>query len=98
MVFLVINDVLNQVEYLSKTKNQNTLIDTSSLAIHLNGLLEESVNRVGSERILFGTDLPLHFPESMLNRITKANLPINIIENIIYYNAIKYFPKFKEVF
>lgn len=90
-------DVLTQIECLSKTNNQNTLIDTSSLAIHLNGLLEESINKIGSHRILFGTDIPLHFPQTMLARIIEAKISTEDKEKILYYNAISFFPKLKGV-
>lgn len=88
-------DVLAQIECLSKTNNENTLIDTSSLAIHLSGLLEESINRIGSHRILFGTDMPLHFPQTMLDRITKSKISTDDKENILYKNSISFFPKLK---
>jgi predicted TIM-barrel fold metal-dependent hydrolase len=87
------NNVLAQIEYLSRTKNENTFVDTSSLAIHLNGLLEESINKIGSHRILFGTDLPLHLPESQLARIFNAKITIENKENILWKNAISLFPK-----
>ena len=88
-------DVLNQINYLSNTKNCNTLIDTSSLAIHLAGLLEESIKKIGSRWIVFGTDLPLHLPESQLARIIHGNIEDNDRENILYENALSYFPNLK---
>lgn len=87
--------MLTQVEYLSKTKHENTLIDTSSLAIHPTGLLEEAVNKIGSQRILFGTDLPLHFPHTMLDRVRKSNLTANIKDNILCRNALNYMPNLR---
>lgn len=89
------SDVLTQIECLCKTNNENTLIDTSSLAIHLSGLLEESIKRIGNSRILFGTDLPLHFPESMLYRVTKSKISTEDKEKILYKNSISFFPKLK---
>lgn len=88
-------DVLTQVECLARTKNENTLIDTSSLAIHLNGLLKESVARIGSGRILFGTDLPLHLPESMLAGVSMADLSIEDKERILWKTAVSFIPKLK---
>ncbi|MGV8147230.1 MAG: amidohydrolase family protein [Alkaliphilus sp.] len=88
-------DVMKQVAYLVKTKNENTLIDTSSLAIHLNSLLKETVKRIGSSRILFGTDMPLHFPESQLSRVTMANLPAKEKEKILWKTAVSFWPKLK---
>lgn len=95
--FTSYSDVLAQVDLLAHTKHNNTLVDTSSLAIHLSGLLEEAVNRIGSERILFGTDLPLHFPSTMLDRVRHADLGMSIKDNILYKNALSYMPKLKEV-
>lgn len=89
------NDVLTQIEHLSATKNENTFIDTSSLAIHLNGLLEKAINKIGSHRILFGTDLPLHFPESQLARISNAKISIEDKDNILWKNATSLFPKLR---
>lgn len=86
-------DVMTQVDYLIKTKNENTLLDTSSLAIHLNGLLEEAVKKIGSSRILFGTDIPLHLPQSQLSRITTANLPAKEKEKILWKTAVSFWPK-----
>lgn len=89
------NDVMNQVDCLRKTKNQNTLIDTSSLAIHLNGILEEAIKKLGSNRILFGTDIPLHFPQSQLARVTMANLTDEAKERILWKTAIEFWPILK---
>lgn len=88
-------DVLTQVEYLAKTKNENTFIDISSLAIHLSGLLEESVKRIGSSRIIFGTDMPLHLPQSQLSRIINGSLSWEFKEKILNRNASIIFPQLK---
>ena len=39
------------------------------------GLIEESVDKVGADRVLFGTDMPLMDPRAQLGKIITARIP-----------------------
>lgn len=49
--------------------------------------LEDTVERLGSRRLLFGSDAPLHHPSVMLQRIRVIGLGTDDAENILCGNA-----------
>lgn len=51
------------------------------------GLLEEVIKLIGSENVIFGTDLPLHFPQLILQRVLEAEISDSDKENILFRNA-----------
>ena len=79
------------VDVIQKAKNGNVYTDTSGSASYLNNVLEYAVDRIGSEKILFGSDnysLEFQFGRVALSRISFADK-----ENILYKNARRLFPK-----
>lgn len=77
----------HQIQAVSKAKNGNIYTDTSSAKSILPHLLEWGVSQVSSEKILFGTDTPLHHAAMMKQRVEFADLPDEQIEQILYHNA-----------
>ena len=79
------------VEAVANAKHGNIYVDTSASGAALNNIVEYAVQRVGSEKILFGTDTyacAFSYP-----RIALADISMEDKENILYKNALKMFPK-----
>jgi uncharacterized protein len=55
------------------------------------GKLERTVEMIGTERILFGSDCPLHHPSVMLARVKVMRLPREEEENILWRTAQRVF-------
>ena len=72
-------------------ENEHVYADISAYGPDFPGMLRDAVNRVGSERILFGTDFPGSRPEGMeekyLKYVLSEGLSETDTENILYENA-----------
>ena len=55
------------------------------------GLVENLVNRVGSERLLFGTDMPWFDEYQAVGGVLSADISENDMRNILYRNAERIF-------
>lgn len=76
-------------------KHGNVYTDTSGSMSALNNVIEHAVSRVGSEKILFGTDT--YSPAFQYPRVALARISQGDKENILYKNALRLFRgKFKE--
>lgn len=53
------------------------------------GLIEWAVEQIGADRILYGTDTPLHFAPAQRARIDQAELDDQDKQVILRDNAIK---------
>ena len=71
-------------------KNENLYIDFAA-DIFFRGLLKEFVSNVGSERILFGTDLPWTDARYHIANVLYADINENDKKNIFSLNASKLF-------
>ena len=71
-------------------KYENLYVDFAG-DIFVPGLLEKYVKKVGSERLLFGTDMPWTDIRFHLSNILNLELNQNDIRNILGLNAIKLF-------
>jgi len=76
-----------QVRAIQAARHGNVFADTSSVRSIWPGLIEWAVGEVGAEKILFGTDSPLHFAPSMRARIDHAALPDDEKRMILRDNA-----------
>ena len=47
-----------------------------------------AVKEIGSTKILFGSDMPFLSPEIELEKIFQCRFPQNILEDILYKNAL----------
>lgn len=78
------------VDAIASAKYGNIYTDTSGGASAFNNIVEYAVSRVGSEKILFGTDTySLAF---QFGRIALSDLSLRDKENILWKNAITLFP------
>ena len=78
------------VDVIANAKHGNIYTDTSGSASSRNHIIEYAVNRIGSEKILFGTDT--YSFAFQFGRIALSDLSLQDKENILWKNAQKLFP------
>lgn len=81
------------VDAVANAKHGNIYTDTSGGASSRNNILEYAVSRVGSEKILFGTDT--YSFAFQFGRIALSDLSRQDKENILWRNAMRLFPCFR---
>lgn len=79
------------VAIIGEAKHQNVYADTSGSASNKNYVIENAVQKIGSEKILFGTDS--YSCAFQRGRIDYADITQGDKENILYKNALRLFPK-----
>ena len=82
---------MEHIAAIESARHGNIYTDTSGGASNLNNVLEYAVERVGSEKILFGTDT--YACSFQLGRVALSRLSETDKENILFKNAMKMFPK-----
>ena len=87
---------VEHVDAIAAAKHGNIYTDTSGGASSSNNIVEYAVERIGSEKILFGTDTySLAF---QYGRIALSDLSLADKENILWKNAAALFPRtFKQL-
>ena len=78
------------VDVIESAKHGNIYADTSGGASSKNHIIEYAVNRIGSEKLLFGTDA--YSFAFQFGRIALSELSMTDKENILWKNAVKLFP------
>ena len=81
---------VEHVDAIANARHGNIYTDTSGGASSLNNIVEYAVDRVGSEKILFGTDT--YSFAFQFGRIALSGLSFEDKENILHRNAMKLFP------
>jgi predicted TIM-barrel fold metal-dependent hydrolase len=84
------NDLRGYTDTIAKAEHGNIYTDTSGSASVANNVLEEAVRRVGSKKILFGTDTYSY--GFQFGRIALSALSPEDKENILWKNAVSLFP------
>ncbi len=79
------------VDAIAAAKYGNIYTDTSGGASNMNNIVEYAVSRVGSEKIFFGTDT--YSCAFQYGRIALSALSETDKANILYKNAMRYFPE-----
>lgn len=82
---------LEHVEAIARAKHGNIYTDTSGGASSMNNIVEYAVDKVGSEKIFFGTDT--YSCGFQVGRIKYARISEKDKENIFYNNAKREFEK-----
>ena len=77
------------IDVAKKYNLPNLYLDTSSLNICFNGILELAVEQLGSSNILFGSDSLQHFPAAIAERVRCALIADDDKHNILHGNAEK---------
>ena len=68
-------------------KYDNVCFDYSAHGSDFDGILRKTIDRVGCDRILFGTDYPICNPACYVSCIMYENLTDNELELIMHKNA-----------
>jgi len=84
-------DPSHQVRAIQGGRHGNLFTDTSSVQSIKPDLIEWAVREIGAERILFGTDSPLHFAPMQRARIDNAEISDEDKKKILYENALMFF-------
>ena len=79
--------VSRQVEAIERSRNANLWVDTSSSRSIFAGIIEWAVERIGHDRILFGSDTPLYWAGAHKGRIETAEIDDTAKEAILWKNA-----------
>lgn len=79
--------VSRQVEAIARSRNGNLWVDTSSARSMFAGIIEWAVERIGFDRILFGTDTPLYWAGAQKGRIETAAIDDTGKRAILWENA-----------
>ena len=89
---LIIAHVGNEsfLDAVAAARHGNIYVDTSGSASHLNHIIERSVQRIGAEHILFGSDT--YSPAFQLARIAWADISDDDKKKILADNALRLFP------
>lgn len=69
-------------------KHDNIYLDLCDTG-RFNGVIEKMVNGIGSERVLFGTDLPWYDPMYIAGCVLYSRISEKDKENILYSNAAR---------
>ena len=70
-------------------KYDNVFFDISAHGAEREGMLRDAVNRVGAQRILYGSDYPGYSPMPFINAVLHAGLHESEQEDILYQNAAR---------
>jgi uncharacterized protein len=49
--------------------------------------IREAVERVGPERVFFGSDIPFHHPKVEIDRVRLAGLSAEVLERVLSLNG-----------
>lgn len=82
---------IEHIDAIAGAIHGNIYTDTSGSASSYNNILEYAVQRVGSEKILFGTDN--YSFAFQYGRIALSNISVKDKENILWKNASRLFPE-----
>lgn len=88
----------HQIRAIEMNEHDNLFTDTSSSRSIMHRLIEFAVERIGSEKILFGTDSTCYFSPSQRARIDFADISETDKCNILYRNALRHFPFLKPIY
>ena len=88
----------HQILAIEQSTQNNLYTDVSSARSMMARLIEYAVERIGSEKILFGTDNSCYFSPCQRVRIDAAELPDRDKRNILCDNALRLFPFLREIY
>jgi predicted TIM-barrel fold metal-dependent hydrolase len=66
-------------------RNANVYLETSGMPMHTK--IKEAVERVGPDRVMFGSDIPFHHPKVEIDRVRLAGLTPELLERVLSTNA-----------
>ncbi len=66
-------------------RNPNVYLETSGMPMHTK--IREAVERVGADRILYGSDAPFHHPRVEMEKVRLSGLDEDIVERVLSRNG-----------
>jgi uncharacterized protein len=85
--------LLSGAEAVVACRTGNLYLDTANPELAYRGLLESVVEVCGADRVLFGSDSPIHDPKAMRFAIEHSNLSDAQKELIAHKNALRVMPR-----
>jgi uncharacterized protein len=70
-------------------RNPNVFLETSGMPMHAK--IAEAVERVGPDRVLYGSDAPFHHPSVELAKVRVSGLPPELLERVLGENGRRLF-------
>jgi predicted TIM-barrel fold metal-dependent hydrolase len=70
-------------------RRPNVYLETSGMPMHTK--IREAVERVGPERVLYGSDAPFHHPLVEIDKVRVSGLPPDLVERVLGANARRLF-------
>jgi predicted TIM-barrel fold metal-dependent hydrolase len=70
-------------------RNANVYLETSGMPMHTK--IREAVDRVGRDRVLYGSDAPFHHPAVELAKVRLSGLAPELVERVLGANARELF-------
>lgn len=70
-------------------RNRNVYLETSGMPMHTK--IREAVERVGPDRVLFGSDTPFHHPSVELTKVRVSGLPPDLAQRVLGENGRRLF-------
>ena len=70
-------------------RNPNVYLETSGMPMHTK--IREAVERVGPDRVLYGSDVPFHHPKVEIEKVRVSGLPPESIERVLSKNGRRLF-------
>jgi hypothetical protein len=70
-------------------RNANVYLETSGMPMHTK--IREAVERVGPDRVLYGSDAPFHHPRVEIEKVRVSGLPTELVDRVLGANAIMLF-------
>jgi uncharacterized protein len=66
-------------------RNENVFLETSGMPMHTK--IKEAVDRVGPDRVLYGSDAPFHHPAVEILRVQVSGLDEELLHRVFSKNA-----------
>ena len=70
-------------------RNPHVYLETSGMPMH--SKIREAVERVGPDRVLYGSDTPFHHPSVELTKVRVSGLPTDLTDRVLGENGRKLF-------
>ena len=66
-------------------RNPNVYLEPSGMPMH--SKIREAVERMGPDRVLFGSDTPFHHPSAELAKVRVSGLPTDLTDRVLGENG-----------
>ena len=70
-------------------RNPNVYLETSGMPMHTK--IKEAVERVGPDRVMYGSDAPFHHPAVEIAKVRLSGLKPELVERVLGRNALSLF-------